>query len=424
MGRLMRAAAPVVLALASGGCWPATGAGPDRRAYNDVEVSVTAATAPTLAEEWTATTAAGPRGVSSPVVSPAGLVHVTTESSVYGIDLVTGAIRWVEAPYAEVGGAIVDTQMSVGPLPGDGDHLYVSILRGGTGWENAAFQTVDGWWFSEFFGRQEGIRAAGTELRAAFSTYSAVGSILRQGLTTFGENVVDVAVTDHPGSARFTVGTDLVFQAGSGLMATGPGDGTEGVGLRAIPYSGGASDCGAPGDAVFACPAWVVPLDGRTATTPVLSADGGTVYVGTDAGTVTAVATATGAVLWSAPVGSAVAAPPALAPDALLVPTTSGVLVALDPAGCGAATCAPSWSSVPGEPLLVQPGAATDVVVVGARDGTVAAYPTAGCGQPTCAPVWTVATGSPITGAPAITRGRVLVGTADGRVIAFAPAAP
>ena len=134
-------------------CWPATGGGPDRRAYNGLETAVTAAAAPTLVEVWTATTDAGQRGVSSAVVSTDGLVHVTTESSVYGIDLRTGAVRWVESPYAGTGGVAMDTELAIGPPTGDLT-LYVSIARGPVGWENAVFDTRDGSWISEPFGRQ------------------------------------------------------------------------------------------------------------------------------------------------------------------------------------------------------------------------------------------------------------------------------
>lgn len=76
-------------------------------------------------------------------------------------------------------------------------------------------------------------------------------------------------------------------------------------------------------------------LDGAIATSPVLSSDGATAYVGT----LYAVDTAGGAVLWTAAVGAAVTQPPALAGDTLLVPTASGSLVALAAGGCGAATC-------------------------------------------------------------------------------------
>jgi outer membrane protein assembly factor BamB len=412
-----RGLALAAAALAGAGCWPATGAGPDRAAYNVFETALTAASAPSLVEAWTAATDAGPRGVSSPVVSPDGLVHVTTESSVYGIEVQTGAVRWVESPHAGTTGVAMDTELSLGPPTGDGT-LYISIGHGATGWENAVFDTRDGSWISEFFGRQEGIRGDGIGTLGAFSTFENRGSGVRQGLSTIA-GVVDVEVTDHPGDSRLTVGHDLVFHAGSGLMTTERGDGTEGNGLRAFPYSGLSDECGAPGDAVFACPAWVTPLDGTSATTPVLSPDGSTVYVGTDAGTFSAVDAATGAVRWAAQVGSAVVAPPAVAPDAVLVPTVAGSLVALAPDGCGAETCGPVWSSAGGSPLRVQPGAATDVVVGGAEDGTVSAFATAGCGASTCAALWSDRTGSAITGAPAISLGRVLVGTADGRLIAY-----
>ena len=63
------------------------------------------------------------------------------------------------------------------------------------------------------------------------------------------------------------------------------------------------------------------------------AADGeAAVYVGTDAGTVYAIDTASEDVLWSASVGSAVVDSPALADGSLFVPTSSGGLVVLDAA--------------------------------------------------------------------------------------------
>ena len=125
MGAWVRGVALATVALTLAACWPATGGGPDRRAYNGLETAVTAAAAPTLVEVWAATTDAAPRGVSSAVVSTDGLVHVTTESSVYGIDLRTGAVRWVESPYVATGVAM-DTELAIGPPTGDLT-LYVSI---------------------------------------------------------------------------------------------------------------------------------------------------------------------------------------------------------------------------------------------------------------------------------------------------------
>ena len=254
------------------------GAGPDRRARNSVETGVTTATFGEFVEVWSATTDGGERGVSSAVVSAAGLVHVTTQRSLYAFSPATGAQRWVETPYTGRG-ARVDTEMTALGDDGDDLSLYVSVASGPLSWEN---------------------------------------------------------------------GTTQVFYAGSGLMVPVPGDGTEGHGLRAFAVTPWANTCGAPGDQVFACPRWVLPLDGSSSTTPVLSADGATVYVGTDAGSFSAVDAATGAARWSAAVGSAVVAPPAVALATVFVPTAAGSLVALPADGCGAATCAPLWASPTG----------------------------------------------------------------------------
>ncbi len=419
MSRVGRLAAASGLLVALTGCWPSTGADPDRRAFNGVETSVTTETVGGFVEAWTATTDGGSRGVSSAVVSAAGLVHVTTATSIYGFNSATGEQRWANTPYTG-GGAHVDTEMTAVSDDGDDLSLYVSYGRSAMSWENGMFDPRTGFVISELFGRQESIRY-GTEPVAAFTRFGARGDGVRQEVLTFPFRVG--ALTDHPGESRLTLGTSQIFHAGSGLMTSVPGDGTEGNGLRAFALEPWSNTCGAPGDQVFACPRWVLPLDGSSGTTPVLSADGATVYVGTDAGTFSAVDMATGAVRWSADLGSAVVAPPAVAPGTALVPTASGSLVALATDGCGASTCAPLWSSPTGSPLTVQPGAAGDVVFVGAADGSVDAFATAGCGAAVCAPVWSADTGSSITGAPAISNGRVFVGTLDGRLIAYGPPA-
>ncbi len=417
MVRVSRCIGAAGLVLALTGCWPSTGAGPDRRAYNSVETGVTTATVGGFVHAWTATTDGGARGVSSAVVSAAGLVHVTTERSIYGFSLVTGEQRWVETPYTG-GGARVDTELTALGDDGDDLSLYVSVASGPLSWENGMFDPRTGFWISELFGRQESIRPGGDPV-AAMTRFSARGAGVRQEILMFPFNVG--ALTDHPGESRLTLGTTQVFYAGSGLMVTVPGDGTEGHGLRAFAVTPWTNTCGAPGDQVFACPQWVLPLDGSSSTTPVLSADGATVYVGTDAGSFSAVDAATGAVRWSAAVGSAVVAPPAVARGTVFVPTAAGSLVALPADGCGAATCAPLWASPTGSALTVQPGAAGDVVFVGAADGSVDAFAAAGCGAAMCPPVWSADTGSSITGAPAISGGKVLVGTLDGRLIAYGP---
>lgn len=163
------------------------------------------------------------------------------------------------------------------------------------------------------------------------------------------------------------------------------------------------------------CPTWMALLDGTESSRPVLSADQGTVYVGTDAGTVYAVDAATGAIEWSVGLGSAVVDSPALANGHLYVPTEGDGLVVLD-----AATGAPTWTgSTEGHAVTQQPAVAGDVVYVGTAGGGVLAFDAGGCGTGTCSPLWSDDLGSDITGAPAVSNGQLFVGTADGRLVAY-----
>src|SRR5688572_33059601 len=96
-------------------------------------------------------------------------------TTLFRSELATGTQRWVKTPRPGTG--VVDTEMVVF---GAAEDLYVSI-DGPSGWENAVFDADDGFWFSEFFGRQEALRASDTRLRAVFSTFAPRGDGVRQG---------------------------------------------------------------------------------------------------------------------------------------------------------------------------------------------------------------------------------------------------
>jgi outer membrane protein assembly factor BamB len=231
-----------------------------------------------------------------------------------------------------------------------------------------------------------------------------------------------VIMTEAYLRTRMTLGERHIFHAGRGLLSTSrTAPPVEGNGVRTFPITDGTNECGIGYGHPMACPEWVAPLDGTAATSPVLSPDQATVFVGTNAGTIYGVDADTGTVRWSAPAGMSVPAPPALANGVLYVPTGSGELVAFDADGCGAATCAPLWSGSVGGSLDVQPAVAGGVVYAGSSSGTVRAFPAAGCGASTCAAIWSTNAGSAITGAPAVSLGRLFVGTLDGRLIAYAP---
>lgn len=415
--RRSHAALFVVLTVALAACWPAPGQGPNRNAHNPFSGSIRADNLADLTEAWTATTdATSPAGVGPPIVSDSSgerLVHVSSGSSLYGIDLGTGAERWVNSPPGTL-----DTDVYILDS-GDFEAVTVSSLLDENYWEAGQYVPstgeggpVDG------LGRIDALRSApAPDLKVAFSTFGVADGSVRQSLQLFPGGTSG-GVTNEPGEARMTISQEQVFHAGSGLMTADPGDGTHGNGLRAFPTTGGANDCGLDGRR-FACPQWVAPLDGTTATTPVLSADGTVAYVGTDAGTVHAVATDDGASLWTASIGSAVTDSPALAEGTLYVPTEAGRLVALAAAGCGSAECDPLWASPDGSAITVQPAAASDVVFTGSADGSLHGYAMDGCDGAECEPLWTTTTGSRITGAPALAYGKLLVGTEDGRLIAY-----
>lgn len=423
---MRRTIVAVVSAVVLAGCWPAPGQGPDRQSWNVFETGIDVGNAATLTEAWTSTVGwpdgpgeIRPERAGNPIVSNAGLVTITTPNSVSVFEASTGNPRRVtgQSGFAE----LFDTDVVAA-----GDALLVGYGNDRSGWTTRWADARTILWISDMpsFGRGlsvRGERAAGTSVAPRPELTDAVVS-LTVGSTTTAADRWSGALWSGPAGEKplqygVTLGTGQVLHAGPGLLSAAPGDGTLGNGLRAFadPASG-PSTCGPPTDAHYACPAWVAPLGGTGATPPVLSSDRTVAFTVTDAGTAYAVDTTTGAVRWSTPVGSAVAATPALADGSLFVPTASGSLVVLD-AGDGS----PSWSTGPGSGLTVQPAVAGGVVFTGAADGTVRAFDASGCGTPTCTDLWSAATGSRITGAPAVSLGTLFVGTEDGHLVAYTP---
>jgi outer membrane protein assembly factor BamB len=267
-----------------------------------------------------------------------------------------------------------------------------SVRTSGVSWEAAqcglrtgGCTTLGG----EVPGRAESLREIGPDGRLVLLV-SYFGPSSQSAQAYFGGGP-RVLLTNQPNSSRLTVSATRMFHAGVGVgtaLANG---------VRAFPIAGGAG--------------WATAIDGTDATSPVLSPDGTTVFVGTNAGTVHALATTSGALLWSAPVGAAVTAPPALAGGRLHVPTATG-LVTLSTGG------ELLWSSSEGDAITAQPAVASGVVFTGTADG-VHAHDAEGCAAPACDAVWSDATDSRVTGAPTIAGGRLYVGTQDGRLVAY-----
>lgn len=405
MRRIVRHAAAGAAAVVLGGCWwPMPGAGPDRQAHNGADDRITAGTVADLGELWTAHTD-GP-DVGDPVTSVRD-VHVNDTTSVYGFATGTGDRLWrhqaagdasMEQPYVsgeEVWvGAQGDGERDVGPTV---------VLDAATG---ATLDTL-----------------VDDQALGALSEDHAVvwGMDITSTIDVFDRETASWVCCDDllfgtGGRPRWpmTLGTDAFYDAGFGGTHVDYDD--IGNGVRRYRIDPPLPCWWIP---IGMCPVWVTPLDGTDSALPVLSDDHETVYVGTDAGTVYALDTSDGAILWSAAVGSTVTESPALADGSLYVPTEADGLVVLDADGCGAPTCAPVWTGPTASPVTQQPAVAGGVVFAGTFDGTVMAFDAGGCPTPTCDPSWSASTGSAITGAPAVSDGRLYVGTADGRLVAY-----
>jgi outer membrane protein assembly factor BamB len=406
-----------VLAATLAGCWwPQTGAGPDRRAHNAAETAITAATVGSLHQLWSAPTD-GPAG--DPVTSTAG-VHVDGIDRVYGFHT-NGTLRWS----AVVPNGWADIADFTSVLV-DGDRV-LAVHEGleSTEWIDAANA---GLWLGSATGAPAGTGIVADGLRDGLLAGSrsqyldgiygetlqiadgATGQVLDGGL---------LAVSFDPFDApcHVTLGAAAVFQSGPGLRSNAQG--IEALGVRAFPRADVAPTCGPPQLPRFACATWTTDLTGSTTTPVVVSEDQTTLYLGVDS-TLHVLDAATGEVLWTTPLGSAITDAPAVGQGRVFVPTSDGQLAVLPADGCGAATCAPTWTGTTGSAITVQPAIAgtgsSAVVVTGGADGGVDAFRVTGCGAAACSPLWSGSAGAPVTGAPAVSNGAIYVGTEAGLV--------
>lgn len=420
MARRARLAGIVAPLLLVTGCfWPAPGGGPDRRAHNDLEDKITPSTVADLDVIWEAEIG-GP--VRDPVTSNKA-VHASVGGALFAVDIHTGEELWVYGDPDPPG------PVTMGPAVFVADTVWSAdedVL-----WTGYGFGNLGGSWVTRLLdadtgellpvvpdgeGLVDGVRGDRYLLRSVgfgsgtpVALFIAVGGPEVHELWTATLGIRDLS---DPGWVPLTLGEDHVFQAGHGFLME---DGTPGWGNGVRGYEiGAAPDCPAPGESLT-CPTWATPLEGSTATSPVLTRDGATLFTATDTGDVHAVDATTGDILWSTSVGSGVSnAEPALADGNLFVPTVDGRLVVLD-----AADGSLLWEAQAGDALRVQPAVAGGLVFTGADDGSVQAFAAGGCGAATCDPLWSAATGSRITGAPAVSNGRLYVGTADGRLVAY-----
>jgi hypothetical protein len=421
MRRGLRVLAVLGVVGALAGCWPAPGQGPDRRSDNAFETVITPATVAGLTVKWTASADPSGGAVGDPIVSDVG-VHFSDGLNLYGINVATGARRWIkpagpEGAPVSMGQPFADgRRLLVGHgfpnLGGNWDTIWVDAATGATQ------STVGG-------GLVAGLRSPtflldsfGFGTNTPIAKFIAVGNLDTPSAGWGG--LIDFATSGSQFAPPMTLGTQRAYQGGPGLVfPPGGGTPTRANGVRAYPVATPAAACPEPGTN-FRCPMWSTPVDGSNATSPVLNEAETTVYVGTNAGTVYALDAATGAVLWTAAVGAGVTDSPALAGGQLYVPTNDGDLVVLDAAGCGGgASCSPLWQASTGSSISVQPAVAGGLVFTGSSDGRLHAFDYGGCGAANCPSLWSATTGSAITGAPAVSSGRLYVGTTDGRLISY-----
>jgi outer membrane protein assembly factor BamB len=410
-----RSAARVVggaaVVAAAAGCWGQPGFGPLHQGSNPVEAGLTGANVATLAPAWTAAVDAGPVR-ADPVVSGPGVVHVSDDIAAYGIDTGTGTRLWrtpvvpagppaglVAGPVAAEGGTLV---VPWGGAPDSGgtvrlDAATGAVLGRGGGIGSMFVTRRDPWTVTVSSGLVEGtLPAAGIEVDGPVDWFLIVG---------FGVDPVPAPTAATVTSSHFFVGL---------------GGGFYGVDiLAAWDLDQGCPAGGPEAQAVVCQPDVRTALDGLP-TTPVVSDDEATAFVATDAGTVYAVDTVTGAVRWSAAAGAAVTERPALASGGLLVATDAGTLLTFAAGGCGAATC-PPIRTVPlaGRPATA-PAVAGGVVYV-ATGRRLSAYPAAG---PAVRPLWADGLDAPVTTGPTVAFGTLYAGTADGRLVAFRAGGP
>jgi outer membrane protein assembly factor BamB len=419
MWKALRAVGLGAVVVALAGCWPAPGAGPDRRSFNPLEHRITVDTVSTLAPTWTATVDHG--GVGPPVVSTSG-VHVSDGQAVYGFDSRTGARLWKNPPVPDVFGGTYQPVVVADRLlvaQGDsGERIYATM------------------WLDPATGEQTGVLERAGQVDGVRGSTVLLHEVRYGSLTPVGVSFVVIDADDgslgngglieaHDGALTgglpLTLGRQRVYQAGVGLPTPGPTPPTAfTIGVRAFSVAPAPATCGPPGISNVACPLWATELDGNPTGPPVLAADESTVYAGTDAGTFYALDTTDGHVLWQTALGGVPTDAPALARGTLYVPVAGGRLVALAAAGCGAAACPPVWTAATGGSGQ-QPAVAGDVVFVATNGGTVDAFAAAGCGHPTCPALWSYDLGAAISGDPAISGGQLYVGTTDRRLVAFAP---
>ena len=377
------------------GCWLQPRYDATRGGWNAGERTLTAANADDLVELWRAELAAP--GVNAPIAVGKSLFATTTSGVAARLDAATGSLQWRQDLTFDAAGPSLSAPV----------------------WHDN--QVVVPWQYFRF-GNVARLSAATGALVSGGSTTSAVYSDAAEANGVLA--VINTAIAPGIGVANLSWTTRAtIFTGGFPVFSSyaivgdhvlwGSGASALGYGPVCRPFPDPV-----PPSLGWCAPHWTTSLPGAVVGGPIGNGPDQVVYAdGT--GTLSVLDLATGAVVWTAPLGAAAAASPARADRTIVVPTVDGRLVALPSAGCGAATCAPVWEANLGSAASEPPVVGGDVVYVGTESGDLVAVALDGCGAATCDPLATLSTGSAISGGPIVHDGRLVAGTADGRLVAF-----
>jgi outer membrane protein assembly factor BamB len=390
LARIARVGVAAALLLTLAACdtrdWLQPASDAAHRRWNPGAKTLTAANVGSLQRAWHTD---GPTGAF--VVARS--VYGVSSSTLYSLDLATGAIQWAKTPSAPItGGPFVDSvdsiRISYGSAVGDG--FETTFDRNGAspsdeGDDHA--EAIQGALVARDAGRSVRVRASGTP---------------------FTPGWIDVSGTPLRGSfspaafaARATVGPSRVYvpQAFNGHS-----------------FVVGAYDPSRACSTDVCEPVWLSDYVGNGDVT--VSPDGSTLYVPSSEpvfAVMTALDAATGTKRWSLPgldggVASDDSSVFVAGGDGFAVPS----LRALDPATGATKWSAPLSDQMTGGPGAVAVGAS---VVFAAFGSEVRAYDADGCGSATCPPLWSAQVDSAVSSI-VLARGRVFVGTDTG-VTAF-----
>jgi outer membrane protein assembly factor BamB len=383
------AVASAALALTSG-CfgWQQSGYDAGHSSNNPHERALTAATVGGIAPVWSQ---AGP---VLGLVSSGNRVHavrygdaggvVSTYRSDNGTEVWTGRLeRYVHSPYVAVLGDTVAVTTGA-QQEAFGHNVPPPYLL------SAAFDVVTGEDRTHPFGAYAYPTTGDPSGQAAYGNHVALVPL--GGATT-------VMYDDARPDARLGGNTPLLDERAATAYVDG------GPAIQAWDLT-----CSGP----LCMPLWSHP--GTTADA-VLEASSGTLYVAGER--LEALDATTGAVRWTAPVGSTMR--PAVRDETVFV-VDGGRLTAVP--ACGSASCTPAWSAAlpahvanGGDDIAIG-GDVVYVATAGAEGGTaVAAYAADGCAAATCEPLTTV-TAPGRAGDLLVANGRLVVGTDTG-VYAF-----